>query len=64
LALAQLLAESFDQKNVAIETFGNVFAAVCFLQGLATSEVPTSKLDILDASFPVIVAGKAVKRSL
>jgi SAM-dependent methyltransferase len=64
LALAQLLAESFDEKDVVTETFGNVFAAVCFLQGLATSEVPTSKLDIRDASFPVIVTGKAVKRSL
>jgi SAM-dependent methyltransferase len=62
LALTQLLAESFDKTDMLVENFGNVFAAVCFLQGLAVSEVPTSKLDILDASFPVIVAAKVVKR--
>jgi SAM-dependent methyltransferase len=64
LALAQLLAEFFDEKDILVETFGNVFAAVSFLQGLALSEVPTSKLDILDSSFPVIVTAKVVKRPL
>ena len=62
LALAQLLAEFFDEEDVLVETFGNVFAAVCFLQGLALSEVSTSKLDILDPAFPVIVTAKVVKR--
>jgi SAM-dependent methyltransferase len=64
LALAQLLAEFFDEKDILVETSGNVFAAVCFLQGLAVSEVPTSKLDVLDSSFPVIVTAKVVKRLL
>jgi SAM-dependent methyltransferase len=64
LALAQLLAEFFDKEDVLVETFGNVFAAVCFLQGLAVSEVPTSKLDVLDPSFPVVVTAKVVKRFL
>ena len=64
LALAQLLAESFDEKDVLTETFGNVFAAVCFIQGLAVSEVPTSKLDVLDPSFPVTVTAKVIKRLL
>ena len=64
LALTQLLAEFFDETDILVETFGNVFAAVCFLEGLAVSEVPTSKLDVLDQSFPVIVTAKAVKRFL
>jgi SAM-dependent methyltransferase len=64
LALAQLLAEFFDEKDVLVETSGNVFAAVCFLQGLALSEVSTSKLDVVDSSFPVIVTAKVVKRRL
>jgi SAM-dependent methyltransferase len=64
LALAQLLAEFFEDKDILVETFGNVFAAVCFLQGLAVSEVPTSKLDVLDRSFPVVVTAKIVKRLL
>jgi SAM-dependent methyltransferase len=64
LAMAQLLVEFFDEKDVLVETFGNVFAAVCFLQGLALSEVSTSKLDVVDSSFPVIVTAKVVKRRL
>jgi glycosyltransferase involved in cell wall biosynthesis len=62
LALAQLLAECLDPRDILIENFGNVFAAVCFLQGLAVSEVPTAKLDVLDPAFPVVVAGRVVKR--
>jgi SAM-dependent methyltransferase len=61
LALAKLLAECFDEKDVATETFGNIFAAVCFLQGLAVSEVPASKLDVFDAAFPVIVTARVIK---
>ena len=62
LALTQLLAEFFDDTNIRVETFGNIFAAVCFLQGLALSEVSPSKLDIVDLAFPVTVAARAVKR--
>jgi SAM-dependent methyltransferase len=62
LALTRLLAEFFEEKDIVVETFGNVFAAVCFLEGLAVSEVPTPKLDVLDPSFPVIVTAKVVKR--
>jgi SAM-dependent methyltransferase len=62
LALAQLLAESFDPSDIAIENFGNVFAAICLLEGLAVSEVPTAKLDVLDPTFPVVIAARVVKR--
>ena len=62
LAVTRLLAEFFDEKDIHVETFGNVFAAVCFLQGLALSEVPTSKLDVRDSAFPVLVTAKVVKR--
>src|ERR1700730_16478333 len=62
LALARLLAECLDPRDILIESFGNVFAAVCFLQGLAVSEVPTAKLDVLDPAFPVVVAARVVKR--
>jgi glycosyltransferase involved in cell wall biosynthesis len=61
-ALAQLLAESFDPRDYFTVKFGNVFAAVCFLQGLAASEVPTAKLDLLDPAFPVVIGARVVKR--
>ena len=62
IALGRLLASVFEERDVEVETFGNVFAAVCFLQGLAVSEVPQAKLDVLDKSFPVIVAAAARRR--
>jgi SAM-dependent methyltransferase len=60
-ALSRLLALAFDRRDISIESFGNVFAAVCFLQGLAVNEVKTAKLDILDGAFPIVVAARAVK---
>jgi glycosyltransferase involved in cell wall biosynthesis/SAM-dependent methyltransferase len=61
-ALGRLLEPVFDRKDISIETFGNVFAAVCFLQGLAVDEVQTAKLDILDEAFPIVIAARAVKK--
>lgn len=62
IALGRLLTSVFEEKDIEVEAFGNVFAAVCFLQGLAVSEVPRIKLDVLDKSFPVIVAAAARRR--
>lgn len=62
IAMGRLLAPAFEEKDIEVETFGNVFAAVCFLQGLAVSEVARAKLDVLDKSFPVIVAATARRR--
>ena len=63
VSLARLLAINFDPRDISVATYGNVFSAVCFLEGLAVSEVQTRKLDVNDAAFPVIVAARAVKRA-
>ncbi|WP_409190060.1 hypothetical protein [Bradyrhizobium sp. RDM4] len=60
--MGRLLRSVFEEEDLEVETFGNVFAAVCFLQGLAVSEVPLANLDVLDKSFPVIVAAAARRR--
>ena len=52
VALGKLLAECFDKKDFRVDTHWNVFAAVCFLEGLAVSEVQTSKLDIVYSRSP------------
>ena len=62
LALAKLIAQSFDPRDFFTLSFGNVFAAVCFLQGLCRSEVPTAKLDVSDAAYPVVIGARVVKR--
>lgn len=60
-AVSQLLGDRFGQDNVLVEGHGNVFAATTFLQGLALSEVPTSKLDVRDEAYPVIVTARAAR---
>ncbi len=49
---------------MALETHGNVFAAVCFLQGLAKEEVSDQKLDVRDTAYPIVVTARVVKDGL
>lgn len=60
-ALRRLLGETFKAEDVRCTTYGNVFAAIAFLAGIATEEVPQQNLDVYDRSFPMIIGGRAVK---
>jgi SAM-dependent methyltransferase len=61
-ASAECLFESvFGPGCVEVEAYGNVYAATCFLQGLALEEVDRAKLDAFDAAFPVIITVRATK---
>jgi glycosyltransferase involved in cell wall biosynthesis/SAM-dependent methyltransferase len=60
-SMGRLLREVFPSTNVHVETFGNVFAAVVFLHGLARDEAATDALDYQDPAYPVIVAARAQK---
>jgi SAM-dependent methyltransferase len=59
----RLFADVFGADNVRVESHGNVYAATAFLQGLALEEVDTRRLDVADASYPVIVTVRAQKAS-
>lgn len=61
-AAERMFADVFGAANVAVEARGNVYAAVCFLEGLALEEVDTAKLKVLDASYPLIVTVRACSR--
>ena len=56
-----LFGAVFGPAQVAVESFGNVWAAQAFLTGLAQSELPPRALDANDPYFPVIIAVRAVK---
>ena len=57
----RLFEEWFSPKHVAVEAYGNVFAATAFLHGLATEEMTRAELDEPDPRYPVIVAIRAIK---
>jgi hypothetical protein len=63
VSIRQLFERRFAPDTLEIETHGNVFAAIAFLEGAALEEVDQTKLDIDDAAaYPVIVTLRAYKR--
>jgi hypothetical protein len=63
LAMRRLFGDVFGADGVVVESYGNVFAATAFLQGLAVEELHTADLDPIDDAYPVIVAVRARKGS-
>lgn len=57
----RLFEEEFGGSAVRVGAYGNVYAAVTFLHGLAVAEADKEKLDVEDEAFPVIVAVRATK---
>jgi GT2 family glycosyltransferase/SAM-dependent methyltransferase len=62
LAIRRLFGKIFAGEALAIESHGNVFAAIAYLTGAALEEVDTGKLDVRDSAYPVIVTLRAEKR--
>ncbi|MEA2457397.1 MAG: hypothetical protein QOC95_369 [Thermoleophilaceae bacterium] len=60
-SVALLLTADFGAGAIEVETYGNVLAATCFLQGLAAEELSEHELEFRDARYPVIVAARATK---
>jgi SAM-dependent methyltransferase len=55
----RLFGDVFGSGNVEVSCHGNVYAATCFLHGLAVEEVERAWLDRCDDCYPVIVAVRA-----
>ncbi len=60
-SVCRLFADVFGAERVEVESHGNVYAATAFLQGLALEELDPAKLDVDDASYPILVAVRAQK---
>jgi hypothetical protein len=61
LSLKTLLSSRFGESNVQMQSYGNVFASICFLTGLSVAEVGAERLDYTDESYPVTVFACARK---
>jgi len=59
--VTRLFGEVFGQENITVEVHGNVYAATCFLQGMALEEVRRDLLDQPDPCYPVVVTVRAVR---
>jgi len=54
-AMRRVLATIFDDKKTSLHTYGNVYAATCFIQGIGLPETDLGKLLKQDLSYPVII---------
>lgn len=61
LSARLLFEEAFGQGNVTVRSYGNVLAAIAFLEGLAVEDLKKSELDAMDRSYEVLIAVRAVK---
>jgi SAM-dependent methyltransferase len=61
LSMRRLLEEFFPAEGVEVEAFGNVLAAMAFMQGIATDELATFELEYRDHQFEFLITGRAVK---
>jgi peptidoglycan/xylan/chitin deacetylase (PgdA/CDA1 family) len=62
LSARRLFEDVFGAGNVAVESQGNVLAAISFLHGLAQEELTPAELDHRDPGYPVTITVRAVKR--
>lgn len=61
LSARLLFEEVFSVGNVTVSAYGNVLAAISFLEGLACEDLKRSELDAQDRSYEVLIAIRAVK---
>ncbi len=61
MSLQRLCSETFDVGSVRVQSYGNVYAAVAFLHGLAREDLDVRKLDVFDADYEMLLGVRAVK---
>ena len=61
LSARLLFEEAFSAGNVTVYPFGNVLAAISFLEGLACEDLKKSELDTIDRSYEILIAIRAIK---
>lgn len=60
-SIQRLFEEVFPSANVKVEAFGNVLAAIAFLQGMAFQELRPEELDYRDPKYELLITIRAMK---
>mgnify|MGYP002363222386 CR=1 FL=1 len=58
-SIRRLFLEFFPETHIQIDTYGNVFTAVCNLHGLAAREVTPEELAYRDPNYEIIISVRA-----
>lgn len=62
LSARKLFEREFGEGNVEVTTYGNVLAAVAFLEGVSREEMRQAELDHHDPDYQVTIAIRAVRQ--
>ena len=60
-SMTRLFTEGFGADAVKARSYGNVYSAVAFLEGLGMEDVEIEKLDIRDPAYQMVVCVRAQK---
>jgi SAM-dependent methyltransferase len=63
MSAKQLFAEVFGDAAVSVQAYGNVFAAIALLHGLAQEDIELAKLKPHDPDYEVLVTVRAIKQT-
>ena len=61
LSACLLFEEVFPKENILVHSYGNVLAAISFLEGLAVEDLKRKELDSHDPNYEVLIAIRAQK---
>lgn len=61
LSARELFETAFDTDDVSVESFGNVLAALCFIEGIPAERLRTKELDVRDDDYQILIAVTARK---
>lgn len=61
LSLQKVLMKCFEEKQITIETFGNVLTATSLLQGINAEELSNDELEFKDKDYQVIITARVQK---
>ena len=60
-AWSTLLGEVFSDGNRVVTSYGNVLAAIAFLEGIAAEELDESEIEFRDPAYEVLICFRAFK---
>jgi SAM-dependent methyltransferase len=61
LSARLLFEEAFPKENIFVRSYGNVLAAISFLEGLAVEDLQEKELDAVDPNYELIIGIQATK---
>jgi SAM-dependent methyltransferase len=61
LSARLVFEESFPKDSLTVYAYGNVLAAISFLEGLAAEDLKKEELDTVDPNYEILIAVRAVK---